>query len=203
MALSPLSTWSWSEYSVPISERKRPVDWPRTIGFSVLFNVVIFSAHGLLWTLIVLYPFAATRPYYERGVQYFKNLFGRLIVVISQFFAPTKLVISCSDEQGNIVDPEKLVQRDSKGRIVHVNLPDKSVWMSNHQVGAVGAGAKGTKGRGQTSCTLLTRAPQCVSLTRYTQTGSISGIYRISADCPTPSSSSSSSCTSGFQSLAW
>lgn len=122
------------EYNIPIKERKRPTDWPRTIAFSLFFNLSIILTHGLQLILSILYPFRLTRPYYEVFVQYTKLAFGRLIIAITQLFAPSKLVISCSDPHGNYVDPETFVSRDKKGNIEQINLPRKSIWMSNHQV---------------------------------------------------------------------
>lgn len=124
-----------SNYAIPIPERKESTDWVRTIEFSILFNLLIISTNIAQFLFLALfYPLDATRPYYERSISYSKSVFSRLIVAISQLFAPTKLVISCSDENGKSLDPEKLVKRNSKGRIVNLQLPDRSVWISNHQV---------------------------------------------------------------------
>lgn len=124
-----------SDYATPITDRKAPTDWVRTIEFSLLFNFIIISTNVVQFFIFALfYPFEATRPYYERGISYTKAVFSRLIVCISQLFAPTKLVVSCSDENGNYIDPEKLVRRNAKGRVVEFTLPDKSIWISNHQV---------------------------------------------------------------------
>lgn len=126
-----------SNFAIPIPERKEPTDWVRSIQFSLLFNFLIISTNIAQFLFLALfYPLDATRPYYERCISYSKAVFSRLIVAISQLFAPTKLVISCSDQNGNALDPEKLVKRNSKGRIVEFQLPDRSVWISNHQVGS-------------------------------------------------------------------
>lgn len=127
-----------SEYATPIPKRTSPTDWPRTIAFSILFNFLIISTNVTQFiSLFLFYPFEATRPYYERNVSYSKSVFSRLIVAISQLFGPTKLVVSCSDENGNALDPEQFAIRDEDGRVVKFNLPDRSIWMSNHQVRSI------------------------------------------------------------------
>ena len=58
------------------------------------------------------------------------------IVTMSSWFAPTNLVITFEIKgQGRFAQEEleKLVERDSKG-IVYLNLPTKSVLVTNHQV---------------------------------------------------------------------
>lgn len=122
------------EYDIPISERKRPTDWARTIAFAVYFNACILFVHALQYFIAPLYFLSGTRAYYEKGIQYTKLAFGRTVVAITQLFAPTTLIVTCSDENGNAVDPEKLVQRNASGGIEHINLPKKSVWISNHQI---------------------------------------------------------------------
>lgn len=124
-----------SDYATPIPDRTAPTDWLRSIEFSILFNFLVITTNiSQFVVLLLLYPFEVTRPHYERCISYSKAVFSRLIVTISQLFAPTKIVISCSDEDGNYLDPEKLVKRNQNGRIIDINLPDRSVWISNHQV---------------------------------------------------------------------
>jgi lysocardiolipin and lysophospholipid acyltransferase len=124
-----------SDYATPIPDRTAPTDWLRTIQFAILFNFLVISTNiSQFVALFLLYPLEVTRPYYERCISYSKAVFSRLIVTISQLFAPTKIVLSCSDEDGNYLDPETLVKRNQNGRIIEVNLPDRSIWISNHQV---------------------------------------------------------------------
>ena len=50
----------------------------------------------------------------------------------TQWFSPTELTVSM---EGEGLDPEKVVVRDERGRVVALNLPTKKlVVMSNHQV---------------------------------------------------------------------
>lgn len=51
------------------------------------------------------------------------------MIVITVLFAPTSLVIT-TDES---IDDTKLVERDSKGQVTRINLPDRLVLMANHQ----------------------------------------------------------------------
>lgn len=56
---------------------------------------------------------------------------------MSQWFAPTKLVLSFETEGKGRFTPEEietLVQRNQHGTIVGLNLPQKTVLIANHQV---------------------------------------------------------------------
>ena len=58
-------------------------------------------------------------------------------VLISQWFGPTKLVISFEKEgQGRFTDKEieELVVKDASGRVTELRLPQKAVMIANHQV---------------------------------------------------------------------
>ena len=58
-------------------------------------------------------------------------------VLSSQWFAPTELVISFETEGQGKFTPEEidgLVERDSSGRVIALNLPKKTVLIGNHQV---------------------------------------------------------------------
>lgn len=61
-------------------------------------------------------------------------MFGRLLVFISQFFAPTTLRITVDKDDLDELDLKKIVQRDERGIVVGIDLPDRMVLMSNHQV---------------------------------------------------------------------
>ncbi|PWN36298.1 uncharacterized protein FA14DRAFT_53918 [Meira miltonrushii] len=133
MASKPYAASS-PEYNIPISERKRPTDWVRTILFGVYFNACILFIHSFQYFIGLLYPFPGSRRYYEILIQYTKRGFGKTIVAISQLFAPTTIILTCSDTEGNIINPEELVQRDTNGNVKKIQLPQKSVWISNHQI---------------------------------------------------------------------
>ncbi|PWN90411.1 acyltransferase-domain-containing protein [Acaromyces ingoldii] len=122
------------EWTVPIPKRTTPPKYLQTGVFAVLFNTSIILANLTQFLALGLYPLPITRPYYERAIAYTKLSFARLLVAISQLFGPTKLVVSCSDPQGNALDPERIVKRRVDGTVSHVELPSKSVWISNHQV---------------------------------------------------------------------
>lgn len=66
------------------------------------------------------------------------NYFLTSMVVLSfQWFAPSKLVVTFEREgPGAFTDDEVegLVVKNTKGRVVKLNLPHKSVLIANHQV---------------------------------------------------------------------
>ncbi len=56
---------------------------------------------------------------------------------MSQWFAPTKLVVTFEREgMGRFTDEEieRLVVKDPRGKVVSLNLAQKSVLIANHQV---------------------------------------------------------------------
>ncbi|CDR99999.1 related to CST26-protein required for incorporation of stearic acid into phosphatidylinositol [Sporisorium scitamineum] len=122
-------------YAVPISSRPPKQTYVQSIVFALVFNFCIVSAHLfqlLSWPLSL---FSATKPIYHERIAYSKLAFSRALLLISQFFGPTQLVISIGDGKGGYLDPEPFVHRDKQtGRIVSVDLPSRSIWMSNHQV---------------------------------------------------------------------
>jgi hypothetical protein len=59
------------------------------------------------------------------------------IVLMSQLCGPSKFIVTFEDEgQGRFTQKEidNMVVRDKKGTILYLNLPQKSVVISNHQV---------------------------------------------------------------------
>lgn len=61
-----------------------------------------------------------------------------MTVLMSQWFAPTKLVVSFEQEgQGRFTEEQiaQVVERDAKGRVVGLRLPQRAVLIANHQVG--------------------------------------------------------------------
>jgi len=61
--------------------------------------------------------------------------------MISQFFAPSRIVLSFADESGVDLDPELFVTRDpvsmggdGTGKVTGLKLPDRSIFISNHQI---------------------------------------------------------------------
>ncbi|TKY87527.1 hypothetical protein EX895_003541 [Sporisorium graminicola] len=122
-------------YAVPISSRPPKQTYVQSIVFALVFNFCIISTHLfqlLSWPLSL---FESTKPIYHDHIAYSKLAFSRVLLLISQFFGPTQLVISIGDGKGGYLDPEPFVHRDKQsGRIVSFDLPSRSIWMSNHQV---------------------------------------------------------------------
>lgn len=122
-------------YAVPISSREQSSSKLQTALFVIVFNFCILAT-SLLQLLVAPFAFhPSTRPYFDRTITYTKMAFGRALLVICQFFGPTKLVLSFADGNGAYLDPHQFVQRDKQsGRIHKVHLPQRAVWMANHQV---------------------------------------------------------------------
>lgn len=122
-------------YSIPITSRPPSSTYIQTILLAIIFNFCIISIHlfQLLSWPLSLHP--TTRPIFHSSIAYTKLAFARALLLISQFFGPTLLVISIGDGRGGYLDPEPFVHRDKQtGRITCFDLPSRAVWMSNHQV---------------------------------------------------------------------
>ncbi|CEH12879.1 Lysophosphatidic acid acyltransferase LPAAT and related acyltransferases [Ceraceosorus bombacis] len=121
-------------WAIPIPERKDPPALLRTATFAVFFNASIILTNLTQFIASPLYILPITRPLYESAIAYTKLGFGRLIVAISQLFGPTRLVITYQREDGSVGDANEILRRSKKGAFQGLQLPSKSVWMSNHQV---------------------------------------------------------------------
>jgi hypothetical protein len=53
---------------------------------------------------------------------------------MTQWFAPTRVLLTF---EGNNMKEEDVLIRDSLGRVVKINLPEKMVLIANHQVGVI------------------------------------------------------------------
>jgi len=82
-------------------------------------------------------PFKWSSRLYNEGICYTKGAFGCLLILMCQWFAPTKLSITFETEGKGCFNPEDiegLVVRNQAGDVVSLNLPTKFVLISNHQI---------------------------------------------------------------------
>lgn len=73
-----------------------------------------------------------------------KRLIRRVTVLMSQWFAPTNLVVSFEQEgQGRLTEEQiaQVVERDARGRVVGLRLPQRVALIANHQVGPSSGGS--------------------------------------------------------------
>ncbi|KAI0639245.1 acyltransferase-domain-containing protein [Trametes polyzona] len=129
-------------YTVPISARPRRT-WAQTAHAALCLAVFLFGClmiNGSQFAVLLplrLLPLRAARKTYYEGIRYSKGAFGALLVLLCQWFAPTKLVLSFETKGPGKFTPEEietLVERDGNGRVVSLNLPQKAVLIANHQV---------------------------------------------------------------------
>ncbi|KAI0361798.1 acyltransferase-domain-containing protein [Trametes cingulata] len=129
-------------YTLPIAARPRRT-WAQAahaLTFLVVFAFGCLMINGSQFVVLLplkLLPFRAARKVYYEGVRYSKGAFGALLVLICQWFAPTKLVLSFETEGLGKFTPEEietLVERDNHGKVVALNLPKKAVLIANHQI---------------------------------------------------------------------
>lgn len=126
---------SKSLYSVPVEQRPpaTPLGNLNRLLFNVTFPLAMFVMHlaQLASQPLCLHP--ATHPLYERSATWFKDLFGRLLVVIVMVWAPTTLRITL-DRDDKHLSLDGIVQRNETGKAIGLKLPDRMILMANHQV---------------------------------------------------------------------
>ncbi|CCM00886.1 uncharacterized protein FIBRA_02932 [Fibroporia radiculosa] len=129
-------------HNLEIRQRPRH-SWLQTVWGALflvvfLFACVVINASQFVFLLpLKLFPFAWADAVYFEGIRCSKGAFGALIVLMSQLFAPTKLMITFEKEgQGRLTDEEidALVERGKGGRVVGLHLPQRAVLIANHQV---------------------------------------------------------------------
>ncbi len=126
-------------FAVPLEQRAERgvggLSWVRALLAPVLLlsASVIMETYWIL-SLLLLRPFPALHGVYDRNLRWLKGNFASLLTALNQLFAPTTIVLTFSDEQGNLLEPERFVRRDAEGQVAELRLPERSVWISNHQV---------------------------------------------------------------------
>ncbi|KAF8973757.1 acyltransferase-domain-containing protein [Flammula alnicola] len=129
-------------YAIPINQRP-PRTWLRILQaflFFILFNaacLMINSSQFIFLLPFRILPFRWSRKLYYAGIRYTKGAFGCLQILMSQWFAPTKLVVTFETEGMGSFTPEEIdryVIRDNDGNPVALDLPTKFVLIANHQV---------------------------------------------------------------------
>ncbi|ETW87460.1 hypothetical protein HETIRDRAFT_31375 [Heterobasidion irregulare TC 32-1] len=129
-------------YVKKITERP-PKNWAQTlnaIAFVVVFNFGCLMVNASQFAILLplkLLPFEWASRWYDSGIRYSKGAFGALLILMCQWFAPTRLVVTFEQEgPGAFSEDEfaRLVVKDKKGRVTGINLPLKSVLIANHQV---------------------------------------------------------------------
>ncbi|KAM6498286.1 Acyltransferase domain containing protein [Amanita muscaria] len=128
--------------SLPISARP-PQTWTRTIKailFFTLFNsgcLLLHSSQLAFMLPLRLLPFSFTRRLYREGILYTKGAFVCLLILMCQWFAPTKLRVTFETQGKGKFTPEeikRIVQNDKNSDAVWLNLPSKFILTANHQV---------------------------------------------------------------------
>ncbi|KAL1409686.1 hypothetical protein Q8F55_003682 [Vanrija albida] len=127
-----MSTATKPLWSIPIKNRPEAYgSWVAKIFFPIVFMLGCFGMGTSQWLFmpLLLIPNGIGYRLFHEAIDWTKDGFGRLLIVITVLFAPTSLIIT-TDES---IDSQNLVERDSKGRVKRINLPDRLILMANHQ----------------------------------------------------------------------
>ncbi|KAG8903315.1 hypothetical protein FRB99_003447 [Tulasnella sp. 403] len=112
-------------HKLPISDRPPESSWARAVLFFVVFNIGCLCINGTQFLCLPL--LLVSRDLYRGCINYTKKSFGTLLVLMCEWFAPTKFVITTEG-----IDESTFV-RDRDGRVISMKFPDKLVMMANHQ----------------------------------------------------------------------
>lgn len=113
-------------WSIPVSDRPYSSLWltlPLSIAFVTVFDVGLLATFFLL---VLLYPLSFSAATRRRYRHLGKAAFGRLLVVVVEWFSPTELVLTA----GQGIDAERWIERDGEGHVQALRLPDKALWVS-------------------------------------------------------------------------
>ncbi|KAF8528136.1 acyltransferase-domain-containing protein [Hysterangium stoloniferum] len=130
-----------SLHTIPIPSRPSTLDIHQCLSglaYVILFNLGCLMIHGSqLFVLVplraVLYvmPWPHLQRLHESGVRQTKQCFVQLLVLMTQWFAPTRVLLTF---EGDNIKEEDVLVRDVNGRVVKLNLPEKMVLIANHQI---------------------------------------------------------------------
>ncbi|KAJ6519558.1 acyltransferase-domain-containing protein [Mycena sanguinolenta] len=130
-------------YTIPIAARTESLPWKRkliALVSGIVFTVTCLTMNIMqivfLLPLLAL-PFNWSRTLYADGIRHTKRAFGCLLILMCQWFAPTKLIISFEREgKGRFTDEdiERIVKRNKNGEVEWLDLPTKFILIANHQV---------------------------------------------------------------------
>lgn len=118
-------------YSIPKPLRPPHGSLVTAISFCVLFNLGIILTNLFQ---ILTYPLSLTPltfGIYLRLSAFTKGSFGALTIGLSQWFAPTKFVVTAGE--GMPVDGS-WIRRGIKGEIQGIVLPDRGIWVSTAEL---------------------------------------------------------------------
>ncbi|KAH8835354.1 acyltransferase-domain-containing protein [Flagelloscypha sp. PMI_526] len=141
-ALPQTTTTMSDPYTVPIASRTSN-SWFRrvlAIAFIISFDVGCIMVNATQFMFLVplrLLPFPWAKSLSEEVIRYTKGAFGCLLILMCQWFAPTKLSITFEREgMGKFTEDEikKIVERNTLGEVERLNLPQKLVLVANHQI---------------------------------------------------------------------
>ncbi|KAG8955404.1 hypothetical protein FRC04_008755 [Tulasnella sp. 424] len=116
------------QHTLPISVRSREdFSYLQATGFLVAFLTGCFIVNASHFVLLPLKW--VNRGLYDASIRWTKRGFATLILLMCQWFAPTKFVITTEGMD------ESIFEKDPKtGKVTSINLPKKLVIISNHQV---------------------------------------------------------------------
>ena len=122
-------------YSLPLAKRPSPslVDYAATLAFNAVFQLGMVGLHAVQLCILPLHLSPATMPYFNTLARWTEGLYARLLILIAMVWAPTVIRVTVDDDDDEL-DLRKIVQRNEKGIAIGLDLPDRMVMMSNHQV---------------------------------------------------------------------
>ncbi|KAF9535828.1 acyltransferase-domain-containing protein [Crepidotus variabilis] len=110
------------------------------ILFAIVFNLGCLLINGSQFVFLLplrLLPLPWARDLYYAGIRYTKGAFGCLTILMCQWFAPTKLLVTFQTEGTGAFTQEELERytiKDHNGKLVALDLPTKFVLIANHQI---------------------------------------------------------------------
>lgn len=124
--------------------RHRPPRTWRQIVHAILyffvFNLgcIVINASQFVFLLPLRFlPYVPAKSLYDAGIRFSKGAFGTLLILMCQWFAHSRLVITLERDGPGAFSMDEIREiaiRGRDGRVSGLKLPTKSVLIANHQV---------------------------------------------------------------------
>lgn len=120
---------------VPIAKRQSPSKIKVAVRIVLIFFFLAPTMFVEMVLVVLSMPLQLVSPVtFQRILRACKSLFSLLLAHMFSCFAPSQIVISFGDLDGNFVDANRFAEHDADGRVVGLRFPTAGIWIGNHQI---------------------------------------------------------------------
>lgn len=120
---------------VPIAKRESPSKVKVALRIVLIFLFLAPTMLSEMILIVLAMPVQLVSPVsFQRILRACKSLFSLLLAHMFSWFAPSQIILSFGDLDGNVVDANQFAERDADGRVVGLRFPTAGIWIGNHQI---------------------------------------------------------------------